>query len=286
MSIPIPLSYKTPSKYDVLIGYDKITLPDLSPLDFWTYSPQGQTAHSPLVIISGGTKSSGSIESSTSVSPFSNLATAYAMNGYKTVVLDHEDAAGFTGPLTNRSKEVNGAIDKLTVSGQEVILVGHSLGAANALIMGMSNKSAYNPAISTIIAISPPTPDQSSYNLSPDDWNYLDIPSLFITGTRDTMIYDSSVQTVPYQDRLDGALLAVKDGNTDIVTVVINRANHFSFGDSASASNQNIVISMSLAMSDRYNNCLSPATQIAADNFIRNANQAYSATRSIFTYYQ
>jgi len=188
-----------------------------------------------------------------------------------------------------RAREINGVIDELTNPGQEVILVGHSLGAASALTMGMNHKSTYNPAISTIVAISPPTADQTDYNLSTNDWSHLDVPSLFITGTNDIFKLNYltlKIQSIPYQDRLDGALLAVESNNFDIATTVINEADHLSFGNGGTTSDQDIVISMSLAMSDRYNPDLASDDQIAADNFLRNANQLYSPILATINFYQ
>jgi pimeloyl-ACP methyl ester carboxylesterase len=188
-----------------------------------------------------------------------------------------------------RAREINGVIDELTNPGQEVILVGHSLGAASALTMGMNHKSTYNPAISTIVAISPPTADQTDYNLSTNDWSHLDVPSLFITGTNDIFKLNYltlKIQSIPYQDRLDGALLAVESNNFDIATTVINEADHLSFGNGGTTSDQDIVISMSLAMSDRYNPALASDDQIAADNFLHNANQLYSPTLATIDFYQ
>jgi pimeloyl-ACP methyl ester carboxylesterase len=290
--LEIPISYNMPNDYAVAIGSSQVVLPDRTSLDLWSYTPiTSNSSQLPLVIISSGFRSTTLLEPSAGDIPdFSNLATAYAMNGYRTVLLDHEDrASNSTNLMNKRAREINGVIDELTNPGQEVILVGDSLGAANALTMGMNHKSTYNPAISTIVAISPPTADQTDYNLSTNDWSHLDVPSLFITGTNDIFKLNYrtlKIQSIPYQDRLDGALLAVESNNFDIATTVINKADHLSFGNGGTTSDQDIVISMSLAMSDRYNPALASDDQIAADNFLHNANQLYSPTLATIDFYQ
>jgi len=130
------------------------------------------------------------------------------MQDYRTVILDHDDLMNKDGILKTRRLEVNGAIDALTnPTGQKVILVGHSLGAATALTLSMENKDFYNDSISTVIAFAPPVANDQDYGLTSEDWKYLNIPTLLITGTEDTIEYvGGQIQKISYMDRLQGGI--------------------------------------------------------------------------------